>query len=138
MKRLFNPPEIVFRFKYAPFPNLKLIAILLIFQTIALPFRESSPSDTKTFLLWFAVGGFNSALVLIFLAVIKPGILKRFGAQIPIERIYLIGAFTGMCKGALTGYMINIFAIKDSYPWDEILVPFRVWCFLRNFTFGRI
>lgn len=137
MMRRFSPPEIVFNYKYAPFPNLKYVAIFLFVIAFALPYRASTPSDPFDFTVWLCVGLFTSFLVVLYLMLVRRKWSKKDLKKIPLNRLLAYGAFAGTFKGALTEYLVNIFTTKDKYPWDEILLRGYSGTFLAlGITFG--
>ncbi len=122
MMRLSKPPDIVFNFKYALFPNLKVLSALLIFTVFSIPFTEAPLTDPKLFITWLGVGGVVTSIVIGLLFSMKILLEKRYGSKVPVNLILMGGAAIGALKGASTEYFVNVIAIHDSFPWDEMAV----------------
>lgn len=122
MMRLSKPPDIVFNFKYTSFPDLKIIVPLLVFTVFSVPFAETSLSNQSLFLSWIVVGGAVTATIIGLLFLMKFLCEKKYGQSIPLALILLGGGALGGLKGASTEFFINLFAIGNSFPWDEMAV----------------
>lgn len=122
MMRLSKPPDLVFNFKYTSFPDLRIITVLLIFTVFSVPFTETSFSNQSLFLSWIVVGGAITATIIGLLFLMKFLCEKRYGQSIPLSLIVLGGGALGGLKGASTEFFINLVAIGQAVPWDEMAV----------------
>ncbi len=122
MMRLSKPPDLVFNFKYASFPNLKILVPLLVFTVFSVPFTEAELTETKLFLSWLGVGAIVTSVIIGLLYLMKFTFEKRYGQKIPVVMILVGGALIGALKGGTTEFFVNVLANKDSFPWDEMAV----------------
>lgn len=122
MMRLYKPPDLVFNFKYTSFPDLRIISVLLIFTVFSVPFTETSFSNKSLFLSWIVVGGAVTATIIGLLFLMKFLCEKRYGQSIPLLLIVLGGGALGGLKGASTEFFINLVALGEAFPWDEMAV----------------
>lgn len=122
MMRLSKPPDLVFNFKYASFPDLKILVPLLVFTVFSVPFTEAELTETKLFLSWLRVGAIVTSVIIGLLFLMKFLCEKRYGQSIPLSLIVLGGGALGGLKGASTEFFINLVAIGDAFPWDEMAV----------------
>jgi len=120
--RLSKPPDLVFNFKYASFPNLKILVPLLVFTVFSVPFTEAELTETKLFLSWLGVGAIVTSVIIGLLYLMKFTFEKRYGQKIPVVMILVGGALIGALKGGTTEFFVNVLANKDSFPWDEMAV----------------
>lgn len=120
--RRFSPPDLVFNFKYSVFPNVKIVSLFLILQSLAIPFRETYYLNYPAFSAWLFSSLATAFLAIFALLIIKSYVITKYGDKIPMRNIYIIGAILGMAKGASTELLANLLYIKDGYPWDEIAV----------------
>ncbi len=120
--RRFSPPDLVFNFKYSVFPNVKIVSLFLILQSLAVPFRESSYPSYPALTGWMTASMLTASLAIFALFILKELLTRKHGDKIPVRKIFAMGALIGMAKGASTEFLANLLYVKDSYPWDEIAV----------------